>query len=77
MTCGSFQPSSRIFGINIWEMINIWENIAKNISKKLSGKYIQKLFEHAKKSLNKANQKIAETTLDFIGKKIADKSIEI
>ena len=77
MTCGSFQPSGRIYGINIWEMINIWENIAKNISKKLNGKYIQKLFEHAKKSLNKANQKIAETTLDFIGKKIADKSIEI
>ena len=77
MTCSLVQPSGRIYGINIWEMTNIWENIAKNISKKLSGKYIQKLFDHAKKSLNKANQKTAETTLDFIGKKIADKSIEI
>ena len=56
------------------------ENIDKNISKSLRGKYSQKLFDHAKKSATDALktsskgiiQKTAEVTGDLIGNKIAD-----
>ena len=56
------------------------ENIGKNISKSLRGKYSQKLFDHAKKSATDALktsskgiiQKTAEVTGDLIGNKIAD-----
>ena len=53
----------------------------KNISKKLSIKYNQKPFDHAKKSAavalktasKRAIQKTAEASSDLIGNKIADK----
>ena len=56
-------------------------NICKNISKKSSSKYGQKLIDHAKQSATdairtaskRAIQKIAEATSDFIGNKIADR----
>ena len=56
------------------------EDIGKNISKSLRGKYSQKLFDHAKKSATDALktsskgiiQKTAEVTGDLIGNKIAD-----
>ena len=55
------------------------KNIGKNISKNVSGKYNQRHFDHAKKSSTDAPktsskrviQKIAETTSDLIGSKIA------
>ena len=54
---------------------------AKNMGKNLSNKYGQKLFDSAKKSTadviktasKRAIQKIAETSFDLIGNKIADK----
>ena len=57
----------------------------KNIGKNLSNKYVQKLFDTAKKSTKdaikiaskKAIQKTAETTGDLIGNKIADKITSI
>ena len=56
-------------------------NVAKNISKILSGKYSQKLLDHAKQpptdtlktASQRAIQKMAEATCDLIGNKIADK----
>ena len=56
-------------------------NVAKNISKILSGKYSQKLLDHAKQpstdtlktAWQRAIQKMAEATCDLIGNKIADK----
>ena len=55
--------------------------IGKNISKSLSGKYSEKLFDHAKQSAADALktsskgviQKTAEATSDLIGNKIANK----
>ena len=63
---------------------NMGKNISKNISKILSGKYGQKLLDHAKQSATdsilyqKERFKIrsrtkAEATGDLIGNKIADK----
>ena len=56
-------------------------SFAKNMGKRLSKKYGQKLLDSAKKSTTDATktvskraiQKIAETTSDLIGNKIADK----
>ena len=56
------------------------KSIGKNISKKLIGKYSQKLFCHAKQSetnayktaSKRAIQKTAEATGELIGNKIAD-----
>ena len=64
------------------------KNIVKNMSKRVSGKYSQKLLDHAKQSATDALktsskrviQKTAEATNDLIGNKIADavaKSYEI
>ena len=58
---------------------------AKNMGKSLSNKYGQKFLDSAKKSTTdaikttskKAIQKIAETTGDLIGNKIADKITSI
>ena len=57
------------------------KNIGENISKILSGKYGQKLLDHAKQSATDAFktsskifiQKTAEGTGDLIGNKVADK----
>ena len=56
-------------------------SFAKNIGKNVSNKYGQKLLDSAKKfttdatktASNRAIQKTAEATSDFIGNKIADK----
>ena len=56
---------------------NMGKNIGKNISKTLSGKYRQKLLDHAKQSATDALKtsskrvirKTAETTGDLIGNK--------
>ena len=56
------------------------QNIGKNISKNLSGKYSRKVLDHAKQSVTNALktsskwviQKAAEATSDLIGNKIAD-----
>ena len=60
-------------------LLKIWVNISKN----LSVKYCQKLFDYAKKSaadadalkavLKRTTQKTAEATGDLIGNKIIDK----
>ena len=60
-------------------------NIGKNIMKNLSGKYRQKLLDHAKQSatdpLKTASKiqihKTAEATGNLIGNKIADKIINV
>ena len=57
------------------------KNFGKNISKKLRGRYSQKLLDHAKQSATDAFkttskreiQKAAEATGDLIGNKIANK----
>ena len=57
------------------------KNVGENISKILSSKYSQKLFDHAKQSAadarkivsKKTIQKTAETACDLIGNKIDDK----
>ena len=57
------------------------KNTSTNISKTVSGKYSQKLLDHAKQSATdalktaskRANQKTAEETGDFINIKIADR----
>ena len=60
-------------------------NIGKNISKKLSVKYGQKLLDNAKRSATDALktvskreiQKAAEATGDFIDNKVADKITKV
>ena len=60
-------------------------NIGKNIMKSLSGKYRQKLLDHAKQSATDALKtaskiqihKTAEATGNLIGNKIADKIINV
>ena len=60
-------------------------NIGKNIMKNLSGKYRQKLLDHAKQSATDALKtaskiqihKTAEATGNLIGNKIADKIINV
>ena len=57
------------------------ENIGKNLSKILSGKYSQKLLDHAKQSMTGAfktdqnerlKKKTAEAICDLIGNKVAN-----
>ena len=62
-------------------LLEIWVQIGKNITKKLSSKYSQKFLDHAKQSTTyaiktvskRAIQKTAGATGDLIGNKIADK----
>ena len=61
------------------------KTLFKNKSKNLSGKYSQKLLDHAIQSatdafriaLNGAVQKIAEATVDLIGNKIGSKITKV
>ena len=61
------------------------KNIGRNISKNLTGKYSHRLLDHAKQSATdafktaseRAIQKTAETTDDFIGNKIADRITKV
>ena len=64
----------------------IGTNIDKNIREDLSGKYTQKIIDHAKQSAtdafkttskNRAIQKIAEVTGDLIGNKINDRFTKV
>ena len=72
----SVQPRDRIFAKGYGFLPS-----AKNIGKNVSGKYGQKLLDHAKKSATDALktyskrviQKTAEATGDLIGDKIANK----
>ena len=53
MTCYSVQRSDRIFAKSYGILCfakNMSRYVGKNISEKLSGKYSQKPFDHAKKS---------------------------
>ena len=53
----SFQPTDRIFvkGYGFLSLAkNMGKDVGKNISKILSGKYCQKLLDHAKKSATDA-----------------------
>ena len=45
----SVQPRDRIF-VNGYGFLSLAKNIGKNISKTLSGKYSQKLLDHAKQT---------------------------
>ena len=83
MTRYSIQPRDRMFvkGYGFLSFAeNMVTNISKNISKTLSGKYSQKIFDHAKKSATdmlktsskRVIQETAEATGDLIGNKIAD-----
>ena len=64
---------------------NISNNIGKNISKILSGKYSQNLLHHTRQSATdvfktaskRAIQKSAETNGDLIGNEIADKFTKV
>ena len=61
------------------------KTIGKNVSKILSGKYCQRLLDHAKQSARDALktaskreiQKTAEAAGDLIGNKIADKITKV
>ena len=84
MTRYSVQPRDRIF-LKRYEFLsfarNVGKNVGKNISKNQSNKQSQKLLDHGKQSATdalktgskKAIQKIAETTSDLIGNRVADK----
>ena len=88
MTCYSVQRSDRIFakgyGILCFAK-NMSRYVGKNMSEKLSGKYSQKLLDHAKKSATEAlkagsKRKVqitAEATGDLIGNKITDKITKV
>ena len=64
---------------------NMGKNIGKNICKSLSGKYSQKLLDHAKQSAIDAFkttsksviQKTAGATSDLIGNKIANRITKV
>ena len=84
MTRYSVQPRDQIFvkGYGFLSFPkNMGKNIGKNIRKNLSGKYSQKPFDHAKKSLTDARktsstrviQKTAEAAGDLIGNKTTNK----
>ena len=49
----SIQPRNRIF-VKGYGFLSFARNMGKNISKDLSGKYSQKLFNHAKQSATDA-----------------------
>ena len=84
MVCYSAQPRDRIF-VKSYGFLsfaqNMGTNIGRNISKTLSGKYTQKLLDHAKQSargpLETTSRKgiaiTAEATGYLIGNRIADK----
>ena len=66
----------------IFVLLKIWvKNLSTDISKYVSGKYSQKLLDHARKSAadalknasNRVIQKAVEATGDLIGNKIADR----
>ena len=79
----SAQPRDWIF-VNGYGCLSCAKNIGKNTSKKLGGKYSQKLLDHAKQSATDAIkttskrviQKTAEQ-LDSIGNKIADRITKV
>ena len=67
-------------------MLKIWvKNLSRDISKYVSGKYSQKLLDHARKSAadalknasNRVIQKAVEATGDLIGNKIADRITKV
>ena len=74
----SVQPRDQIF-VKGYEFLLFAKNMGKNISKNLSGKYIQNLLDHAKKSATEALkitskrvfQKAVEDAGDLIGNKVA------
>ena len=76
----SIQPKGKIF-IKGYRFLSFAKNIAKIISKNVSGKYNQKLLDHVKQSATDALrttskrviQKRAEATSDLIGNKIANR----
>ena len=82
MTRYSVQPRDRIF-VKCYRFLpfakNMGKNIGKNIRKNLSGKYSQKLLDHAKNTATDALKtsskrvihKTAEATDALIGNKIA------
>ena len=83
MTRYSFQAIDRIFvkGYGYLSFAKkISKNIGKNLSKNLTGKYSQKLLDHARKSATdplktsskRVIQKAAGANGDLIGNKIAD-----
>ena len=79
MVCYSVQARDRIF-VKGNRCLSFAKNVGKNISKNTSGKYGQKLLDHAKKSATDALktssrrvvQETAEATGDLIGNKIAE-----
>ena len=88
MNCYSIEPRDQIFvkRYGFWYFSkNMKKTIGKNISIILSGKYSQKLLDHAKESetgafntVSKRNtQETRETTGDFIGNKTADKISDV
>ena len=88
MTRYSVQPRDRIF-VKAYGFLSFTKNmgtiIGKSISENLSGKYSQKLPDHAKPSATDAFktaskrpiQEAAEGTSDLIGNKIADRIIKV
>ena len=52
MTRYSVQPRDQIF-VKGYGFLSFAKNMGKNISKNLSGKYSQKLLDHAKKICNR------------------------
>ena len=88
MTRHSVQPRDWIFGKGYGFLSfakNMGENIVKNISKILSGKYSHKLLNHAKKfatdALKTTSKKVIKKTLeatgDLIGNKTADRITKV
>ena len=70
----------------IFVLLKIWvKNLSTDISKYVSGKYSQKLLDHARKSAadalkdasNRVIQKAVEATGDLIGNKIADRITKV
>ena len=76
----SIELRDRIYVKGYWFL-----SFAKNIGKRLSNKYGQKLLDNAKKSTTDARQtaskrviqKTAKATGDLIGNKIADKTTSV
>ena len=84
MTRYSFQPRDRIF-VKRYAFLSFARNMGKKISKTLSSKCNQKLFDHDKQSATDALkvaskrsiQKTAEASGDLIGNKVADRIIKV
>ena len=70
----STEPRSRVFAKG-YGFLSFAKNIGKTITKNLSGKYSQKLFDHTKQfaanalktASKRGNQKIAEATSSLMG----------